>query len=65
MNLRFATYVTAREIRNKALDDEEGFEDLNSVTTDTDYDSEPDFDSSDDDTFDPYLVEIMMCEMTL
>jgi hypothetical protein len=55
MNLRSATYVTAREVRNGALDDETGFEDENDVTTDTDYDSEPQFDSSDDDAFDPIL----------
>ena len=54
MNLRSATYVTAKEVRNGALEDKEGFEDPN-ITTDTDYDSEPDFDSSDDDEFDPIL----------
>ena len=54
MNLRSAAYVTAKEVRNGALDDE-GFKDPNDVTTDTDYDSEPDFDSSDDDEFDPIL----------
>ena len=41
-------------MRNGALKDKEGFEDPN-ITTDTDYDSEPDFDSSDDDEFDPIL----------
>jgi hypothetical protein len=30
-------------------------EDENDITTDTDYDSEPDFDSSDEDAFDPIL----------
>ena len=55
MNLRSATYVTAREVRNRALDDKEGFKDPNNVTTNTDYDSKPDFDSLDDDAFDPIL----------
>ena len=55
MNLRSANYVTAKEVKNGALDDETGFEDENDVTTDTDDDSEPDFDSSDDDEFDPIL----------
>lgn len=56
MNLRSATYVTAKEVTNGALDDDEyGCEDENDITTDTDNDSEPDFDSSDDDEFDPIL----------
>lgn len=56
MNLRSATYVTAKEVRNGALDNDEfGYEDENEVTTDTDNDSELDFDSSDDDEFDPIL----------
>ena len=55
MNLRSAVYVTAKEVKNRALDDETGFEDENDVTTDTDNKSEADFDSSDDDDFDPIL----------
>jgi hypothetical protein len=56
MNLRSATYVTAKEAANGALDDDEyGCEDENDVTTDTNHDSEPEFDSSDDDDFDPIL----------
>jgi hypothetical protein len=55
MNLRSATYVTAREVRNGALDDEEGFKDPNDITTNIDYDSEPNFDSSDDNAFDSIL----------
>jgi hypothetical protein len=55
MNLRSATYVTAREVRNGILENEDGLEDENDVTTDTEYDSEPDFDDSDNDVFDPIL----------
>jgi hypothetical protein len=56
MNLRSATYVTAKEVKNGILDiNEDGFEDENEVTTDTDTDSEPDFDKSDDDEFDPIM----------
>ena len=50
-------------MRNSALgDDETGFDDENDVTTDTDNESEADFDSSDDDQ---YLVEITMLRMTI
>jgi hypothetical protein len=55
MNLRSATYITAKEVRNRALDDKTGFEDKNDVTTDTNNESKPDFDSSDNDAFDPIL----------
>jgi hypothetical protein len=56
MNLRSATYVTAKEVANGALDDDKyGYELEDDVTTDTSYDSEPDFDSSDNDEFDPIL----------
>ena len=55
MNLRSATYVTAREVRNGILDNEDGFENEDDITTDTSNDSEPDFDSSDDDEFDLIL----------
>lgn len=54
MNLRSATYVTAREVRAGILD-EEGYENEDDVTTDASLDSEPEFDSSDDDEFDPIL----------
>ena len=55
MNLRSATYHTAREVASGLWDDETGFKDENDVTINTDNDSEPDFDSSDDDDFDPIL----------
>lgn len=55
MNLRSATYVTAKEVKNGILDNEDGFEDENDVTTDTSNDSEPDFDDSESDEFDPIL----------
>ena len=49
-------YLTAKEVRNSALsDDETRFEDENDITTDTDNKSEADFDSLDDDEFDPIL----------
>jgi hypothetical protein len=55
MNLRSATYVTAREVRYGILDSEEGLEDENDVITNTENESEPDFDDSDNDAFDPIL----------
>jgi hypothetical protein len=55
MNLRSATYVTAREVKEGALDNEEGLEDEHDVTTDSSNNSEPDFDASDNDAFDPIL----------
>jgi hypothetical protein len=57
MNLSSATYVTAKEVKNGALDDsdDEGFELEGEVTTDSSDDSEPDFDDSDDDVFDPII----------
>jgi hypothetical protein len=55
MNLRSVIYHTAREVKNGLLDTEDGFEDENDITTDTSNDSEPDFDSLDDDVFDPIL----------
>jgi hypothetical protein len=55
MNLRSATYVTAKEVRNGILDNEDGFEDEYNVTTDTSNDSEPNFDDSEGDEFDPIL----------
>ena len=55
MNLRSATYHTAREVTSSLWDDKTGFEDENNITTDINNNSEPDFDSSDDDDFDPIL----------
>jgi hypothetical protein len=55
MNLRSATYVTVREVRNGILDSEEGLEDENDVITNTENESEPDFDDSDNDAFDLIL----------
>ena len=56
MKLRSATYVTAKEVRNRALDNDEfDYEDENEVTIDTNNNSELDFDSSDNDEFDPIL----------
>jgi hypothetical protein len=55
MNLRSATYITAKEVKNKALNDEKEFEDLNNITINTDYDSEPNFDFSDNNAFDLIL----------
>jgi len=54
MNLSLAIYVTAKEVKNRALDDsdDEGFELEGEVTTDSSDDSEPDFDDSDDNVFD-------------
>ena len=40
---------------NGILDNEEGLEDDNDVTTNTENESEPDFDDSDDDALDPIL----------
>ena len=47
--------MTAKEVKNGVLDNKTSFEDENDVTTNTDNDSEPDFDSLDDDEFDPIL----------
>jgi hypothetical protein len=55
MNLRSVTYVTAREVRNGILDNKDRFEDKDDVITNISVNSEPDFDSSDDDEFDPIL----------
>ena len=52
MNLRSATYYTKREVQNAILE-ETGLEDKADITTDTSDNSEPNFDSSDDDKFDP------------
>ena len=56
MNLRSTIYVTTKEAANRTLNnDEYGCEDENDVTTDTDHDSEPEFNSSYDNDFDPIL----------
>ena len=55
MNLRSATYVIAREVRNSILDNKAGFEDEDNVTTNTSNDSKRDFDESMDDIFDLIL----------
>jgi hypothetical protein len=61
MNLRSVTYHTAYEVKN-GLFDEEGVEDENDITTDSSNDSEPDFDSSDDEEFDPILSNDYIAE---
>jgi hypothetical protein len=55
INLRSVTYITAKEVKNKALDNKKGFKDLNNIIINTDYNSEPNFDSLDNDAFDPIL----------
>ena len=55
MNLRSVIYITAKEVRASLLDNKNGFEDENNVTTNTGNDSEPDFDHSNDNEFDPIL----------
>jgi hypothetical protein len=56
MNLRSATYVTSKEVKNGILSTiKDGLEDENAVTTNTDNDSKPDFDESDNDEFDPII----------
>lgn len=57
MNLSSAIYVITKEVKNKALDnsDNKGFELKGDITTDSSDDSEPDFDDSDDNIFDPII----------
>jgi hypothetical protein len=52
--LSLVIYVTAKEVKNKALDDSDnkGFELKDDITTDLSDDSEPNFDDSDDNVFD-------------
>jgi len=53
MNLRSATYHTAKEVANGfAYEDGESFEDENDVTTDTGDESDARYDSTDDGEFD-------------
>jgi hypothetical protein len=49
MNLRSVIYYTAQEVREGILDREDRIEDKNNVTTNTDTDSEPGFDTSDNE----------------
>jgi hypothetical protein len=55
MNLRLAIYYTAKEVKNGLFNTKNSFENENNVTTDTSNDSEPDFDSLDDNAFDLIL----------
>jgi hypothetical protein len=57
MNLSLATYVTAKEVKNRALDnsDNEGFKLKGDITADSSNDSKPDFDDSDDNVFDSII----------
>jgi hypothetical protein len=57
MNLSLAIYVTAKEVKNRALDDSDnkGFELKGDITADSSDDSEPDFDDSDNNVFDPII----------
>jgi hypothetical protein len=53
MNLRSAIYITAKEVANRALDDNKyGYELEDYVIINTSYDLKPDFDSLDNDEFD-------------
>ena len=52
INLRSVTYYTAQEVREGIIDREDRREDEDNVTTNTNTDSEPEFDTSDDE-FDP------------
>ena len=51
MNLQLVIYYTKREIQNAILE-EIGLEDKADIITNTSDDSEPDFDSSDNNEFD-------------
>jgi hypothetical protein len=55
--LSLATYVTAKKVKNRALDDSnnEGFELEGDITTDSSDNSKPNFDDSDDNVFDPII----------
>ena len=55
MNLYSIIYYIVREVRNSLLDNKNRLEDKNNITTKTSNDSKPDFDSSDNDKFDPIL----------
>jgi hypothetical protein len=57
MNLSLAIYVTAKEVKSRALDDSDnkGFELKGGITTDLSDDSEPNFDDLDDNVFDPII----------
>jgi hypothetical protein len=55
MNLRFVIYITAKKVRNRALDDKTGFKNKNNVITNINNKSEPDFDFLNNNTFDLIL----------
>jgi hypothetical protein len=57
INLSLATYVTAKEVKNKALDnnDNKRFKLKSDITADLSDDSEPDFDDLDNNVFDPII----------
>ena len=56
MNLWSATYITTKEVRNRALNNnEDSYKDKNNITIDTDNDLEQEFDSLDEDVFNPIL----------
>jgi hypothetical protein len=55
MNLRSATYVTAREVRNSILNNKDRFKDKDNVITNISVDLKPDFDFLNDNEFDPIL----------
>jgi hypothetical protein len=44
-----------REVRNSILNNKDGFKDKDNVTTDTSVNLKPDFNSLDDNEFDPIL----------
>ena len=54
MNLSLAIYITAKEIKNRALDNSnnKGFKLKSNITTNSSNDSKPDFNNSDDNIFD-------------
>jgi hypothetical protein len=47
MNLRSVTYVTVKEVKEGAFENEKGLKDKRDVVTDSSNNSEPDFDASD------------------
>ena len=56
INLRSVLYIITKEVRNRALDNNKfSYEDENEVTIDTNNDSELDFDSLDNNEFNPIL----------
>jgi hypothetical protein len=51
INLRSATYVTAKKVRNNILNNKNKFKNKNNVITNTSVNSEPDFNFSDNNKF--------------